>query len=228
MSREVLRGGGEIGKKTSFKHLRLMTPEAAHKWGITLAETPVFISPNVPPKARCEECGETCGPVIYVPGRDIEGHDWHRPSGGIYFLETSGRRRFPRVVFEKSSLEIINLKRFTGWVAILEPSDPKTPISWESCFRNLFLGEPLMLRSPKVFVERILAFCVHCSDEGYHHPADQLTAGWACSLDLKEPFLYPVCDMHIMQNADPTAPRFQFVVGDNSEVFFSLPRLGDI
>lgn len=211
-----------------FKYLRLISPETAQGWGIP-TEAPIFVSPNISNAERCQKCSQVYGPIIYQPGTTgiIEGHHFHRTSGGVYYLK-SETGRFPQVFFDEHYLKNNPNGIFPGWVAIVEPVDRIKKESILTNWAHLARSATPPLRSPRVRVRQILAFCMEsnewvCSGYSLQGPS-ALSEGWVFSLNSEgNQFLYPLCRHHALdaEHQAPIKREFAFKATDDGEIFFS-------
>ena len=95
-----------------WKHLSLITMQEAERLGIS-SEAPVFVSPYMTEKHRCDGCGVHYSPIIYHKKGLIKPQHYHGPLyGGIYHFMTAKKH------FDEGVSYITHVPR---WIAILDP-----------------------------------------------------------------------------------------------------------
>lgn len=121
-----------------FKELRLIDLSLAQEFGISRAESPVFISPVITRVSECSNCQQTYTPLVYQTRRIIKAQHFCNYGGIYYNIRRSG--------FEPEE------KNLYGWEATLVPDgEIQCSLSWGSARQVLvkeirvhrFYGEEL-------------------------------------------------------------------------------------
>lgn len=198
-----------------YKLLKLITPEEANRFGVP-AESPVFVSPLKSIAENCRECHVSHTPLVYSQDGITEAQHFHPTNGGIYHFSGPGISYFDRENLAR--LEIAPIY-FNGWEARLSIPKGTNPLQ--------VLGQRNAVRSPKVRVIQIRAFCV---DSNLHRQYPEIQRGivyeftpefqaraweWQGRLD-------PFCLDHLPSDLDVRIARFEFVIKDGTVGFSNL------